>query len=157
MKADYRMDGKEELIVVTESGDVKGYIPSDAETIAMNYQTYNASADLDDSTDAIVGNNALSEDQAILLELQSKKLDLLNELKALESSNTAAQNKSSSLFSSSGTAGSGDTSSGVLPPDASLSYALIPDIEAGCVDLEVSALTDVQIITLIAIDSGMNC
>lgn len=35
LKADYRMDGKEELIVCSELGDVKGFLPADAEMMSM--------------------------------------------------------------------------------------------------------------------------
>jgi hypothetical protein len=35
VRADYRLDGKEEIMICAESGEVRGYLPGDAELIAM--------------------------------------------------------------------------------------------------------------------------
>ena len=35
VRSDYRLDGKEEIMICAESGEVRGYLPADAELIAM--------------------------------------------------------------------------------------------------------------------------
>lgn len=69
VKADYRLDGKENLMVCTESGDIKGYLPIDTEFVAMTESGAELAADDDDK--------ALSD-------LQTKKIELTTELRRLE-------------------------------------------------------------------------
>lgn len=124
--ADYRMDGKSVLMVCSESGDVKGYLPVDAELVTMSESGVEI---------------ATEEDQKALSELQAKKLQLTNELRQLEKSLKAVK--------------SGDVMTGALPSNTTLNYTLVADDILGKVTLTVEASTDVHISCLIAVDLGM--
>jgi len=69
VKADYRLDGKQNLIVCAESGDIKGYLPIDAEFSAMS----ESGADL-----------VTDDDDKALASLQAKKVEMISELRRLE-------------------------------------------------------------------------
>jgi len=129
VKSDYRMDGKEEIIVCSESGEVRGYLPADAELIAM-------------TEDGVLKAN--TEDQKEIAKLQAEKQALLAELRLLErrGESTSSSSSSSSSFSS----------SSLNAQNANLTYHLEPNAQEGFVSLRVEASTDVQIANLIAID-----
>mmetsp|Transcript_5177 Transcript_5177/g.4668 ORF Transcript_5177/g.4668 Transcript_5177/m.4668 type:complete len:749 (-) Transcript_5177:13-2259(-) len=63
---DYRLDGKENVIICCESGEIKGYVPSDIDLSTVN------------------DTNPLDEDQKLINELQNNKLNLMNELRNIE-------------------------------------------------------------------------
>lgn len=125
VRADYRLDGKEEIMICSESGEVRGYLPADAELISM--------------TESGV-QKAKEGDQKALEELQQSKTDLVNELAYLETRVASIK--------------TGDVLPGALPQGTTLSYTLSPDIESGCVQLRVEVSTDAQIAHVIAIDLG---
>jgi Bardet-Biedl syndrome 2 protein len=135
--ADYKMDGKEEIIIITDSGEMKGYLPADAELTAIQNKQLPSLVDLDDSTGAVV--SAQTEDQLMLNELQSKKLELMKELKHLE--NSAQESRASA------------EKPGALPVGTHLSYSLVPDPTQGYLGLSVSIPTEAQIVNVVAIDS----
>jgi Bardet-Biedl syndrome 2 protein len=122
--SDYRKDGREEIIVVCESGDVKAYIPADAETI------------VNESSSLVA---AESEDQKAILDLYQKKRDLTNDLKNLEKAMKMSR--------------STDPASGGLVNNTSLTYQLYPDFSLECLVLKVDVSpTDVIIVNVIVID-----
>jgi len=132
--ADYRMDGSEELIVCMQSGDVRGFLPAGVDVTAA-LESGNASGNT-----GVSSKNAA--DQQILSDLQTKKLELLNELKLLEKTM-----KSSKV-------GATDLIAGALPLNTTLAYTLEPLVQRGCLLLQVDASTDVQLTNIIAIDTG---
>ena len=124
VKADYRLDGKEEVMICSEAGEVRGYLPSaEVELTAM-------------SESGIEKAQAL--DQKTLEELQAKKVELAEELKQLGQKLAAK--------------GTGDAPVGALPAGTDLSYSLAADEVGCCVALRVEASTDVQIANIVAID-----
>jgi Bardet-Biedl syndrome 2 protein len=139
--ADYKMDNKEEIIIITETGEMKGYCQADAELSAIyaHQLSPDINADLDDSAGAIVAKQ--SEDELILAELQAKKLEYVKELQRLESS---AKESRESV-----------DRPGALPAGTHLSYSLVPDPALGYLTLHVSVPTEVQIVNVIAVDTGM--
>jgi len=68
---DYRLDGKQELIVCTTSGEISGFLPADFELLPSNVSEGNASAEP-------------TGDQKVLDEMQKRKVELSNELRAIE-------------------------------------------------------------------------
>ena len=124
LRADYRMDGKEELIVCSESGVVKGFLPATEAPVA-------------EQTVAL----EVEEDLKAIAELQARKQDLTNELRQLEKNmkNTGKP---------------GDVPLGSLPGNTRLSCVLEPNKESGHVAMLVSANTDVTVSNLVAIDLG---
>lgn len=127
VRSDYRMDGREELVVCSEIGEVRGYLMTDTEVAT--------GAIADSGIDA-----PKSEDQKALAELQERKQEMMNELRALEKSMRIGK--------------AGEPREAVLPPNTSLSYALEPDVGAGVVHLRVTVSTDAQIANILAIDLG---
>lgn len=121
---DYRMDGKEEVIICTESGEVRGYLPADAELIAM-------------TEDGVLKAN--TDDQKEIARLQAEKQILTAELRTLEKNLQCAK------------AGESAQSAG-LPTETSLSYQLEANESDMYVSLRVEVSGDVQIANLIAID-----
>ena len=73
--ADYRLDGKESLMVCMQSGEIKGYLPTDID-FATSLNPL--------GTGGRTTQKGTAEDQQVLLDLQAKKLELLGELKLLE-------------------------------------------------------------------------
>lgn len=122
--ADYRLDGKEEVIACTENGQIRGYLPT-VDDVGVGSAP---GANLEESTGDIRN----------LAELQAKKQDLTNELKILEKSLKTAK--------------TGEVSPGSLPGGTKLSYSLEPDRLNNCVSLQVTVSTDVLMYTAIAID-----
>lgn len=121
LEHDYRLTGKKELIVCSESGEVRGYLPVTAEVAPPQ------EAAMDDA-----------EDLKILNDLQQKKSELTNELRLIEQGLRNAK--------------SGE-SAGALPANTSLSFELFADAEIGCVTLIATVNTELQIVTLIAMDT----
>ena len=124
VRSDYRLDGKEEIMICAESGEVRGYLPADAELIAMTESGVLKPSD---------------SDQKALEELQIQKTDFIKELSYLE--------KKLMSYKS-----GGDSTPGNLPPGTALSISLQPDVENNCVQLKVEVNTEVQIANIVAID-----
>lgn len=123
--ADYRMDGKEEVIVCTESGEIRGYLPADAELLAM-------------TEDGVLKAN--TDDQKEIARLQAEKQELTAELRLLEKSLQAAK-------------AGGEAAGPSLPTETALSYYLEANERDGYVSLRVEVSNnDVQIANLVAID-----
>jgi Bardet-Biedl syndrome 2 protein len=146
LSLDYRLDGKEELIVCSETGNVRGYLPISQEANDM----YSANSDLnqrDEGDDGDAKTDLLSNDQKVLLELQSKKQDLMNELRLLEKGLKAAKDTNGKQLPT-----------GTLPPGAltNWTYSVEPNVEleSVCVRVETQA-PQVVVVNLIAIDAGM--
>lgn len=121
--ADYRLDGKEEIMICSESGEVRGYLPSDTELIAMTECGVQKPND---------------GDQKALEELQEQKTDFIKELAHLELRLNLLK--------------SGDTIPGALPAGTALSCTLVPNVESECVQLRIEVNTEVQIVNIVAID-----
>eukprot|EP01038_Epipyxis_sp_PR26KG_P005701 gene5701-7869_t len=121
--ADYRMDGKEEVMICSESGEVRAFLSTDVEFGTM--------------FESGIGKDNAS-DQKALNELQTQKLDLLAELKLLEKQLKVSK--------------PGSTEVGMLPNNTKLSYTLEADALVAAVTLKVEVNTDVQIVNLIAVD-----
>jgi Bardet-Biedl syndrome 2 protein len=135
VKGDYRLDGKEELIVCTTSGIVSGFLPCDFEMIPKNLSATDGGA--------AVGSAESTGDQKMLEELQAKKAELSNELRIVEKS--LKNLKSSDALPP-----------GSLPPDTALSYSLVADPLRKGILLNVEASTDVQVASVIVIDLGQS-
>jgi Bardet-Biedl syndrome 2 protein len=125
VKSDYRMDGNEEVMIVSENGLIHGFLPTDTEF-----------GELFDS--GIGKENAA--DQKMLDELHSSKLDLINELRNLEKASKVTKNTPLEL------------PVGALPPNTSLNYVVYPDLDGKSVALKVEVNTDCQIVNVIAVD-----
>ena len=123
LKHDYRLTGQEELVVCSESGEVRGFLPVIA----------NASAPIESKSLAEL------EDQKILNDLQKKKLSLLNELRLLEEGVRSVK--------------SGVVSSNGLPQGTALSLELFADLTNKCISLCASLNTELVIVSLVATDS----
>jgi Bardet-Biedl syndrome 2 protein len=129
LKADYRMDGKEEVMICSEAGEIRAYLASDVDlsTVAGNGLTGKDNA----------------ADQKALAELQAQKLELLAEMKLLERSLKMNSTK--------------EVPVGMLPHGTALTYTLEGDLKLGAVALKVEVNTDCQIMNLIAVDLGTLC
>jgi Bardet-Biedl syndrome 2 protein len=123
IRSDYRMDGNEEVMICAEDGTINAYLPTDTEFGAM--------------FDSGIAKENIS-DQKALDELHSTKLDLINELKNLE--RISKMSKTAEL------------PPGALPPNTSLSYSIMPDLELKALALKVEVNTDIQIVNIIAVD-----
>ncbi len=127
VKSDYRMDGKEALMIISESGEVRAYLSTDMDlTLAM------------DTPGAGVV-NATGEQKA-LADLHQKKQELMAQLRSLEKSLNSKK--------------TGEVVFGSLPPNTALTYSLKADADAGCIMVKVDANTDVQLNTILGFDSG---
>lgn len=120
---DYRLDGKEEIIVCLESGDVKAYLPADAEIAAMAEN---------------VAERANLEDQKAIAELQLLKSVMSNEIRSIDRIVKATRG--------------GESAVGSLSAGTTLQFALIPDLEAHAVCLQITISTEVLIVNIIVID-----
>lgn len=123
LSSDYRLSGKEEVLICSEAGEIRGYVASDVELGALHES-------------GVAKDNAA--DQRVLKELQLQKLELTAELKQLE---RTLKNRQSY-----------DTPVGLLPANTELSYAFDGDVARGAIILRVTVNTDVQIVNLIAED-----
>jgi Bardet-Biedl syndrome 2 protein len=129
VSADYRMDGKEEVMICSEAGEVRAYLSTDVEFGAL--------------LDSGVGKNNVA-DQKALGELQAQKLELIAELNLLEKTLRSSNSKNDS----------GGLQVGTLPTNTALTYTLEADFDLHAVVLRVEVNTDVQIVNLIAVDLG---
>lgn len=137
---DYRKANKEEMIMCCSNGDLLGYLPADFEMMANQGR---AEDDLDHAGDSPNGKDQQyynSIDQKTLDSLQAKKFELSNELKSIEKSMKQIK--------------TGEVEAGSLPRDTKLIFSVMPDEAKGCVLLTVTATTEVQISTVVAIDLG---
>jgi Bardet-Biedl syndrome 2 protein len=125
VKSDYRMDGKEELIIVSEAGTIYGYLPTESEFGAL--------------LDSGIAKEAAA-DQKMLEDLQNEKLELIAEMKLIDKTLKASR--------------SVDIPVGALPGSTALTYRILPDVDLKAVALRVDVNTDVQIVNLIAVDLG---
>lgn len=126
LSADYRMDGREEIIICAESGDVQGYLPATTALVAIA-----------DTTNEAIG------DQKILKELQERKLKLSNEMRVIDMGMKTVKS------------GVDAPPPGSLPPGTSLNFQLISSLSAQCLCVKVDVSTKVYVVNLIAIDKGM--
>lgn len=127
-KIDYRMDGKEEVIVCTEAGTIVGYLPSDAEFGAL--------------FDSGIGKETAA-DQLAIDELHATKLQLAAELKAVEKQIAISKGQVPSVT---------EAPAGSLPPNTSVSYTLSVDLESHSIAVRIEANTDVQIVNVVVVD-----
>lgn len=127
VKSDYRMDGKECLMIVAESGDVKAYLATDMDlTLAAE-------------TAAGASLSNISGEQKLLAELHQKKQKLIGELRTLEKSLKAQK--------------AGEVSSGSLPYNTSVNISLSANAGAGNISIHLEATSDVQLHTILAFDT----
>jgi Bardet-Biedl syndrome 2 protein len=110
VSCDYRQTGSQEVLLVSESGEVRAYMSTDVDFGAL----YERGFARDNLTD-----------QKALGDLQKQKLDLTNELRKLEKSLKSGGGKP------------GDTPVGSLPSSTSLSYSVEADIQQRAVMLKV--------------------
>lgn len=125
LKADYRLDGNEEVMICSEAGFVNAYLPTDVEFGQL--------------FDSGIGKESAA-DQKILDELHSQKIELIAELRTIEKALKSAK--------------SNELPVGALPPNTSLSYSMQADLELRALLLKVEANKDVQIINFLAVDLG---
>jgi Bardet-Biedl syndrome 2 protein len=137
VKGDYRLDGKEELIVCSVHGTISGYLPIDFETIPLST---NANPENGTSNGPAAGGQ-LSNDQKMLDEMQAKKVELSNDLKQIEKTIKTLKSGES-------------LPPGSLPPETQLSYSFVADPLRKGILLTVEASTDVQVSSIIVIDLG---
>lgn len=126
LKSDYRMDGKEEVMICSEAGEIRAYLASDVELGTVGTLAKNGI-----NKDSIV-------DQKALNDLQEKKLQLLSELRQLEKAVKSSKTS--------------EVPVGMLPQNTNLSYHLEPDLKIGAIILKIEVNTDVQIVNVIAVD-----
>ena len=123
---DYRMDGTNQILVCGESGEIRAYIPADAEALA-------------NITDLSYTNIASAEDSKAIQELQEKKLEINNELHTLERQLKAAK--------------SNEPIVGGLAANTTINCQLLPDIANGYVAVRVEITPfDAIISNIIVID-----
>lgn len=139
--ADYRLDGKEELIVCAENGEVRGYLPMSQDTGDMTMTGGGMAGDGADD-DRGLSDGVMSNDQKALIELQAKKQDLANELRLLEKGmKSARETKGNQL------------PPGTLPAGTTLSYKLEANLELESVVVRVETqAAQVVIVNLLVID-----
>jgi Bardet-Biedl syndrome 2 protein len=126
--SDYRMDGKDLLMICSESGEVRAYLATDVDLQAAA----NASG---------AGVAAVSGEQRILSELQAQKQDLIAQLRMLEKSLKNAK--------------TGEMGVGALPANTTMNHTLSADAASGLIYIRVESSTDVHMHTIIAFDTGM--
>jgi Bardet-Biedl syndrome 2 protein len=135
--ADYRMDGKTQIIICCENGDVKAMLPADADIAAHN-RTSVGNTDTGSLAVAIKENE---EDQKKIAELEAAKRKLNNELK------TFNRNKNQKGK------GSNEITPGSLPPNTQLNFKLLPDITTSSLNLRVDIGPEAVFISnIIAVD-----
>ena len=133
LTVDYRLDGKEELIVCGESGEIRGYLPMSHDMPQLS------GTNLGDDENT---QQNLTNDQRVLAELQIKKQELTNELRILEKGMKSGKDPKNIQLPP-----------GALPPGTSLNYGLDMDIATQSVLIKVSTTAaQVVIVNLIVID-----
>jgi len=123
LKADYRLDGNEEVMICSESGNVCAYLPTDVEFGHL--------------FESGIGKESVA-DQKILEELHAEKIELISELRSMEKALKSSK--------------SNEPPVGALPPNTLLSYSMQADLELRALLLKVEANKDVQIINFLAVD-----
>eukprot|EP01039_Chlorochromonas_danica_P003873 gene3873-4231_t len=123
IRSDYRMDGSEEVIVISEAGEMVAYLPTNNDFGSL----FESGIGKEDAAD-----------QKMLDELHKQKMDYISELRQLELTAKLAR--------------SSDLPVGALPPNTQLSYAVTNDLDLHAILLKVEVNTDVQIVNLIAVD-----
>lgn len=127
--ADYRMDGKEEVMICSEAGEIRAYLATDIDLSAMAGNGVSGS-----------GGKDTTADQKALAELQAQKLELIAEMKLMERAMKVSKGAEAPV--------------GTLPNNTALSYSMEADLKLGAVALKVEVNTDAQIMNLIAVDLG---
>lgn len=130
VRADYRMDGKDSLMVCSEAGEIKGFLPADAEALA---------------TVELGTEQPQSEDDKVLAAMQQQKAELTAELRLVEANLKAASKPV------------GEVIPGALPPGTVVAFSVEPNPESGYLSIRVSVNTEVQIVNVLAMDLGGLC
>lgn len=123
IRSDYRMDGQEEAIVISEAGEMIAYLPTDHDFGAL--------------FESGIGKEDVA-DQKMLDDLHKQKIDLIAEMKQLERLSKMSRTS--------------DLPVGALPPNTDISYTVYNDLALKGVIFKVEVNTDVQIVNLIAVD-----
>jgi Bardet-Biedl syndrome 2 protein len=127
VSGDYRLDGNEQIIIITEAGDVRGYNVVDANKLKPLTESGVA--------------KAVNEDQKALEDLQNKKQTLANELRSIATEKAVVV----------------DGNGAQIPLPSDLSFAMEPNEEKGAVILSVEFKPEGGYISnLIAIDEEGN-
>lgn len=135
--ADYRMDGKSQIIICCENGDVRAMLPADADIAALQ----RISAGNNDTGSIAVAMKENEEDQKKIAELEAAKRKLNNELKQINR-NKPQKGRSNN-----------EISPGALPPGTNINYKLIPDINSRSLNLRLDVVPEaVYIANIIAVD-----
>lgn len=181
---DYRLIGKEELIFITESGEIVGYNPSDLtksqiQNVVTGVTTgqtnlSQSSQPVSSSTTASATSPTVTQTSSTTTNIRksintekekelshsietllNEKLTLYNELKNLEKITKNVQN--SSLFSPSKSGNLQHKGVGNLPSNTSLIYSLSPDDKLHGLSIQIEANNDmVQIVNAIIIDPDLS-
>lgn len=122
VKADYRSDGRTQVICCTESGEVRGYLPADAEMRRNAKDSSFAAAN-----------------QAALNELRLRKEEYLAELRMYEDvlrtgTTTVAVASGSSKDKGAAEPSAIDDSS-TVPASTQITYSCVPNFEKRCLDI----------------------
>lgn len=131
LQYDLRLDGKQSMIVVAESGEVRGYLQSEYSDI----NTSGIISNLNTNMSINQTGDHKDNDKAVIEQLQATKAGLTNELKTLETKLSSSDNGSSAI-----------------PATVELTLRLEPSIESNSVLLSVDASGDLSISSLVAID-----
>ena len=113
VQADYRMDGKEEVICCALDGEVRGYLPAEAELATK----------MSSMVDRQQENEALNE-------LQKRKTEMMLELKSMEE--TTKQRKSGNM----------DSNAGIIPQTTRVNLEIAVNEQKGCNELVLSTNND---------------
>ena len=127
---DYRMDGKDSLMICMSSGEIKGFHPADAEI----------SATLAQVSLGTQNDNQADEDQKLIDELMKEKVRLMKELRLLEKAANSAKP-------------GGEPIAGTLPHGTKLAYFLEPILSAGALVLQIESTTEIQIVNVVVTES----
>ena len=181
LSADYRMDKTETLLVVSGSGEVRGYGQMDATQRGAALSAVGgamsvagiaaagaagggadgAAAAISGSGDSssggsgvVVGNDVTgmdgqpqSEDEQLLAQLETRKAELTQELRALNKRRAASKAERSGAGP-----GVGGLSNSKLPADTSLRFSLEANLQHHCIHVRIVANTDVLIVSTTVID-----
>ena len=180
LSADYRMDKTDTLLIVSGSGEVRGYAQIDvtqrgaalsAVGGAMNVAGSAAAAAAasggggadggataiggsSGNSGAVVGDDLTgmdgqpqSEDEQLLAQLEARKAELTQELRALTKRRAASKAERSGAG-----AGVGGMSGGKLPADTSLRFSLEASLQHHCIHVRITASTDVLIVSTTVVD-----
>ena len=133
---DYRNDGKEELIVCLENGEIRGFLPADFELLPTDLDGGGYGGSPKGKRTEMTG------DQKVLSDLQKQKQDLQQELHSYEKSLKSLLSK--------------EAVPGVLPDKTHMVFSLMADPSKEAVLLNVEVSSDVLITNVVVIDLGMS-